>query len=147
MRSVEPITPVKIDELVRFLPRFEQPDREFLMRWEGGAVQADGSVTTAYPVYTADVNLFFHYVSQPCWCDFEYAHKRAEDWLNDDAFIARASLDEVKTMLTHITRGERFCDGYWGGMLRRGRIQAVLRRLIQLRDDLPAFGKRHEQER
>ena len=134
MRAVEPITKTKIDELLRFLPSFQQPMREYIMRWEGGHAQPDGTVTTAYPVYTADVNLFFHYVSQPCWCDFDYTQKRAEDWLNDDAFIAQASLDQIKTMLTQAARGERFCDGYWGGLLKRGRVQAVLRRLAQVRD-------------
>lgn len=134
MRAVEPITRAKIDELVHFLPNFEQPMRDFIMRWEGGHLDASGNnVTTAYPVYTADINLFFHYVCQPCWCDYDYAQKRAEDWLNDDAFIAQASLDEIRTMLTHAARGERFCAGYWGGLLKRCRVQAILRRLVELR--------------
>lgn len=135
MRTVEPITPTKIDELVRFLPAFELPGREFIMRWEGGDTQADGSVTIPYPVYTADVNLFFHYVSQPCWCDFDYASKRVDALLENDEYIANASLGEIRTLLTFCARGERFCDGFWGGVLKRGRVQAVLRRLQDLRDD------------
>lgn len=135
MRTVEPITPSKIDQLVRFLPAFEMPGREFIMRWEGGDPQPDGGVTMPYPVYTADVNLFFHYVSQPCWCDVDYTSKRADAWLEDDAFIARASFEELRTLLTYCARGERFCDGFWGGVLKRGRVQRVLRRLQELRDD------------
>jgi hypothetical protein len=134
MRTAEPITRTKIDELLHFLPGFERPFREFIMRWEGGHPQPDGSVTMPYPVYSADVNLFFHYVSQPCWCDFDYTHKRADVMLDDDALIARATLEEIRTMLTYCARGEKQCDGFWGGVLRRGRAQAVLRRLAQLRD-------------
>jgi hypothetical protein len=54
--------------------------------------------------------------------------------LDDDALIARATLEEIRTMLTYCARGEKQCDGFWGGVLRRGRAQAVLRRLAQLRD-------------
>jgi hypothetical protein len=136
VRTVEPITPSKIDELVRFLPAFEMPGREFIMRWEGGDPQADGSVSMPYPVYTADVNLVFYYVSQPCWCDFDYTLKRSDVLLDDDAFIARSSIVEIRTLLTYCARGERFCAGFWGGVLKRGRVQAVLRRLMELRDSL-----------
>jgi hypothetical protein len=106
VRTVESITPSKIDELVRFLPAFDVQGREFIMRWEGGDPQPDGSVTIPYPVYTADVNLFFHHVSQPCWCDFDYALKRMDVLLEDDAFIAGASMAQIRTLLTFCARGE-----------------------------------------
>jgi uncharacterized protein DUF6508 len=36
-------------------------------------------------------------------------------------------------MLTGCVRGERFCDGYWEGILQTGRVVALLRRLEVLR--------------
>jgi hypothetical protein len=136
VRTVEPITPSKIDELTRFLPAFEMPNREFTLRWEGGDAQSDGSVMLPYPVYTADVNLFFHYASQPCWSDSDYTSKRADAWLEDDGFIVRASLEQIRTLLTFCARGERFCEGFWGEVLARGRVQMILRRLLELREAL-----------
>jgi len=126
------MTQTQIDALVRFLPAFEAETREFVIRWDGGQVQADGSMTAAYPVYADDVKAFFQYAGQPHWSDYDYAHKPASDWLNDDAFIAQASLDQIKTMLTYMLRSERFCDGCWASFLKRGRVQAVLRRLKAL---------------
>ena len=38
-------------------------------------------------------------------------------------------------MLTFCVRGERFCDGHWGAMVREGRIGAILHRLQQLRGE------------
>jgi hypothetical protein len=136
MRRTTPITQARIDELLHFLPLFEQPGRDFIVRWEGGFPEANGTVSTPYPVYVPDVNLFFHYVSQPCWCDFDYTRKRVDALIEDDAFIARANIDEIRTLLTYCARGEQACDGFWGGMLRRGRVQAILRRLAVLRDEV-----------
>jgi hypothetical protein len=69
----------------------------------------------------------------PFWCDYTYNPTEAGKLLQDDAFIAQATLDEIKTLLTYCVRGERFCDGHWDSMLQSGRIQAILRRLTVLR--------------
>ena len=54
----------KINELLRFLPAFEEPERDFILRWDGGE-STDG--TTFYmprPVYAEDVVTFFGLVGQ-----------------------------------------------------------------------------------
>jgi hypothetical protein len=56
--------------------------------------------------------------------------------LEDDACVARATLVEVKTMLTYCVRGERFGDGFWAAMLEQRRVAALLRRLAVLRDSV-----------
>jgi hypothetical protein len=56
--------------------------------------------------------------------------------LQDDALIQRATLAEVKTMLTYCVRGERFSDGHWAAMLESGRIVALLKRLHVLRKEM-----------
>ena len=53
--------------------------------------------------------------------------------LQDDAFVRRATLAEIKTMLTYCVRGERFSDGHWAAVLKSGRIVAILKRLRVLR--------------
>ena len=56
--------------------------------------------------------------------------------LADEAFISRATLGELKTMLAYCVRGERFCDGHWEAILRSGRVVALLRRLAVLTETL-----------
>lgn len=81
---------------------------------------------------------FFALASQPHWMDYGYEPAAAAALVHDDSGIARASLDEITTMLTFCVRGERFCDGHWAEMISAGRIGAILSRLQQLRDDAPA---------
>ena len=111
------LTRGRIDELLRFLPALAKP----------------GLDTEPAPV----VEEFFSLASQPCWSDYGYDPATAGDMVRDDAIIARATLDQIKTMLTFCVRGERFCDGHWDAMIHEGRIGAILRRLQQLRDEAP----------
>ncbi len=47
------MTEIDIDELLRFLPLFDVPDRDFIERWAG----EKGHVP--YPVYPEDVVAFY----------------------------------------------------------------------------------------
>jgi hypothetical protein len=89
-----------------------------------------------YPVYAEEVVRFFHLAGQPCWSDYEYKPVEAAEMLADTAFIEKASLKEIKTMLTYCVRGERFSDGHWGAMLSSGKITGLLKRLRVLRDQI-----------
>ena len=131
----EPITVERIDELLAFLPGFEDPDREYIERWTGGKTAA-GDLIWPHPVYAPDVVAFFRLAGQSCWCDYGYQPAEAGAMLADDDLIRSASLEQVKTMLTFCVRGERFSDGHWGAMLREGRIVLLLRRLALLREQL-----------
>ena len=130
------ISTERIDELLRFLPRFEEPDRVYVKEWGGGEMTADGAITVPYPVYCDDVLAFFTLAGQTHWSDYEYQPREAGAMLSDDEVIATASLHELKTMLTYCVRGERFGDGHWAHMLETGRIVAILRRLATLRDEI-----------
>ena len=130
------VTNEKMDELLRFLPLFENPDREYVVDWGGGETTADGAITVPYPVYCDDVLEFFKLAGQTYWSDFNYDRRQAHGMLSDDDLIATASLDQIKTMLTYCVRGERFVDGHWAHMLESGRIVALLRRLAELREEL-----------
>jgi hypothetical protein len=127
------VTNKEMDELLHFLPVFEVPGRKFVERWAGGERTPDGATTMPYPVYTADVEQFFQLAGQTCWCDYGYNPAAAHKMLEDGEFIAKATLGEIKTMMTYCVRGERFCDGHWEAVLESGRITALLQRLAVLR--------------
>jgi hypothetical protein len=116
-----------IDQLLRFLPGFEEPNRKFIERWE-----------TFYPVYAADVEEFFGLAMHGWWMDTDYQPNEAGRMIYDDDIVQSATLDEIKTMLTYCVRIERFGDGNWGALLADGRIQALLRRLKIIRKELDA---------
>jgi hypothetical protein len=128
------ITRERIDELLCFLPRFEVPGRVWIEGVGGGKETADGAVTMRYPVYGKDVLAFYRLAGQPWWSDYGYEPRAAAQMLADMARIARATLDEIKTMLTYCVRGERFADGHWAAMLESGKVVAILRRLQVLRE-------------
>lgn len=130
------LTVEEMDELLEFLPLFENPDRAYVKGWGGGEPTGDGAITVPYPIYCDDVLEFFTLAGQTHWSDFEYQPREAGAMLSDDALIATASLDEIRTMLTYCVRGERFGDGHWAYMLESGRILALLRRLAALRDEI-----------
>ena len=125
------ITRDKIDELLAFLPAFEDPDTVFLEQWVVRPTHFP------YPVYTADVTTFFRLAGRHWWCDLDYKPNDAGKLIRDDQGIANATLGEIKTMLTYCVRGERFAHGHWQHVLKEGRVQALLRRLIELRDSVP----------
>ena len=100
----------------------------------GGEETADGAVTMRYPLYCKDVLAFYRLAGQPWWSDYGYEPRAAAQMLADMARIARATLDEIKTMLTYCVRGERFADGHWAAMLESGKVVAILRRLQVLRE-------------
>lgn len=78
----------------------------------------------------------FQLAAQDCWDDRQYTSKEAAQMVEDVEFIERASLEEVRTMLTRCVRSERFCDGSWEALLSGGHIQNLLRRLQVLRDEM-----------
>lgn len=125
------ITREDIDELLSFLPAFEEPGRRFGRDWEPGDPGGNGGSS---PSYDEDIVRFFHLAGKPCWSDYEYDPTEVVKLIGDDEHLAGAGLEEIKTLLTWSARGERFYEGHWSTVLETGRIQAILRRLRELRD-------------
>ena len=123
----------EIDKLLAFLPLFDRPGRKFVKKWNGGEKLSDGSTTFPYPEYEEDVTAFFELVAQPCWSDFNYQPETAADMLGDERALCKGELSEIRTMLTHCMRSERFCDGTWGASLQSGKITSLQKRLRELR--------------
>jgi Family of unknown function (DUF6508) len=53
------VTVEKVDELLRFLPLFEKPNRAFVEVSGGSEKSPEGAITMPYPVYSPDVEEFF----------------------------------------------------------------------------------------
>jgi len=126
------ITRERVDELLRFLPGLERGPWVVAVR--GGEAVDARTTTTRYPEYRDDLLAFFRAAGQPWWCDFGYRPVDAGRMLADERAVARATLDEVRSMLTYCVRGERFGDGFWLSVLESGRLVRLLRRLSVLRD-------------
>ena len=85
-----------------------------------------------WPVYDEVVKEFFEAAGQGCWMDFEYVPIEAGRMLEDEARVRRASMDEIRTMLTYCVRGERFGEGHWSAMIEGGHVRRLLERLAEL---------------
>ena len=124
-----------IDVLLAFLPGFVERSGPFA-DWKGGGTSSDGVITLPHPYYAPDVSAFFRLAAQECWSDHGYRPDVAGHMLEDDATVDRATLAEIRTMLTYCVRGEKFCDGHREAVLHSGRLVALLTRLQALRREM-----------
>jgi hypothetical protein len=90
------------------------------------------AVTVGSDRYPREVEEVFALLGHPVWDLPDYDPDQAVAWLADPEFVARADVRQVRAMLTACARGERFCDGWWGAVLRDGRLFRVLDRLGKL---------------
>jgi len=134
---MRPISQRQADELPCFLPDFERPGREFDEGLGGGETTENG-ITGFYIRYPEGVEAFFRLIEEGPLVDYNYDPEQVAAWIEDPEQIKRATIHEVRAALTYCSRLERFCDGCWADLLNRGIVQALLRRLAELKPDLPA---------
>jgi len=132
MKPSEP-TVADFDKLLGYLPLLYADGLKPIHRWGGGSKTDGGVFAMPCPVYEEIVVQFFEAVAGECWTDYEYISKRIGKVIRDPQRVARATLEEIKTMLTWCVRGERFCDGHWGNVIEEGYVRNVLLRLRELR--------------
>ncbi|WP_166840389.1 DUF6508 domain-containing protein [Rheinheimera pleomorphica] len=130
MRAVFP-DENQIMELVQFIPLLYRDGFDPIKKWCGGE-ERDGVFTMPWPEYEENVEKFLRVASQEHWCDYGYSPKEAKKMIEDKKLIESSGLDEIRTMLTYCVRGERFCDGHMGAMIREGKIGLILKRLNEL---------------
>ena len=128
-------TSQEIEELVSYLPRLYAEGFTPIKKWEGGTKDQDGILTMPWPEYNKVVKDFFRIASSECWIDHGYSPEEAVRMLANDNIIGTANIDQIKIMLTYCVRGERFCDGHWGAMIKSGRIRRLLQRLAELQPE------------
>ena len=97
-------------------------------RYESAAT-AEITWKEAYPDYPDSVLALMDCITSSVWRNPKYP---ADDMQDIFARLETASVIEVKSMLTSIARGERFCTGYWQSSIESGQLKAVIDRAIQL---------------
>jgi hypothetical protein len=113
-------------KLTAFLPQLHREGVDPITRWH----MVDGEFP--HPDYEQWVEDFFEVASQDCWMDFDYDPFETGEVMDDDEHIRPASIEQIKTMLTYCVRGERFCDGFWAGLIREGKILTLVLRVQEI---------------
>jgi len=131
-RKAPPPTAAEIERLLAFLPRLTAEGFTPIRRWGGGETDANGRYVMPWPVYDEIVKEFFEAAGQDCWNDAGYVPAEAGRMLEDHALVRRASIDEIKTMLTYCVRSERFGEGHWGAIIESGHLRRLLERLAEI---------------
>ncbi|MDF1563090.1 MAG: DUF6508 domain-containing protein [Deltaproteobacteria bacterium] len=122
----------EIAALVAFLPVFEAEGFVPIPNWHAARNEGGEATSFPWPIYDPAVDAFFRLAGKEPWCDYGYRPEVAGELLADLERVGRATLEEVRSMITFCVRGERFCDGHWGGLIEDGRLQRLLRRLAEL---------------
>lgn len=129
MRETEPnIT--DFEELLNYLPLLYASDFKPIRHWHG--LKENDHLFLPHAEYEDVVIKFFETLARECWVDYGYSAKNVDKIIQDPQRVARATLEEIKAMLTWCMRGERFCDGHWGDVIEKGFIRNILLRLREL---------------
>ena len=134
-----PVTIAQIDELTACLPTvFGEGAEPFVTEpnWEASDV-----IVLSGPKYSDAVRDLFFIAASEQWQDPDYMSKGAEMMLANPETIANASIDDIRTMLTHCVRGERFASGYRERVLKGGQILQILEKLVVLRVKMANDGR------
>jgi hypothetical protein len=128
--DVPAIEPKQLDAVLRFLPKFEQPEVVF-----GEWRSPEGQVP--YYSMTGEAMDFFRAI-QPILFPFDWPswQEEAERYVVDPQALATADLLTLRKLLTTHVRKDRFVEGHLGGMLESSHITAILRRLKEIREQM-----------
>lgn len=122
-----------IEELVAFLPRLYGREARPTGKWIAGKRSADGRLVFPWYEYSETVENFFDTIGrQGCWLDPDYDPEEDQRLLMDETAVARATIPEIRHLLTLVIRGERFCDGWWASMIEEGHVRRLLERLADI---------------
>lgn len=131
MDTVNLPTPEDIAQLLAFLPLLEEGASAYLPAAPQEMSVASFDLLAGEPGYTQQVNEFIRLASAACWRDSEY-QQNMTDTLSTPLGLQQASLEQIRTVLTWLARGERFCEGTWGEAWESGLIKTILLRLSEL---------------
>jgi len=120
-------TQKNIKELTDFLPLLYD-DKIELSKPHPNADMSDMLFGGFYN-YHPSVNTFFELASQEHWKDYNYVDNFS-DHMIEPGKIEKASINEIKTILTWCDRVERFAEGHWEYVIKTKIIKRILERLI-----------------
>lgn len=109
-------------------------DHDELVAWQQKSPGEGGTIYMPHPEYHPMLVAFFAYLSHGPWHDYDYDPVVAGERIREPAYIARADLDALRSLLTYCEHGEHFNDGHWGVMAREGHVEAILRRIRVLHE-------------
>lgn len=122
------------EELVAFLPRLYGRGARPVGKWITDRRTADGKPALPRYEYSETVESFFDTISkQGCWLDPDYDPEEDQRLLMNESAVGRATMPEIRRLLTLVVRGERFCDGWWASMIKEGHVRRLLERLADIR--------------
>lgn len=128
-------TPAEMDGLIACLPLIYGNGPVVIEERDDGSPEQVGILKMSYPVYSDEIQHVFKLAAAEVWKDPDYLSKDAHGMLGDPAFIATASINHIRTMLTQCVRSERFSPGYRATVVKSGQLKQILERLQVLRDD------------
>ena len=112
-----------IKELTDFLPLIYNDEIKLYKTDQNGDM-----LTGGYYIYHPSVYTFFELVSQQHWQDYNYVDNFSNQMIKP-GIIEKASMNEIKTILTWCVRKERFHKGQWISVIEDELIKRVLKRL------------------
>lgn len=127
-------TTAEMDGLIACLPLIYGHGPVVIEERGDGSPEEPGIFKMSYPVYSDEIQHVFKLAASDAWKDPAYLSKDAPAMLGDPSFIASASIDDIRTMLTQCVRSERFSPGYRAEVVKSGQLKQILERLQVLRD-------------
>lgn len=123
-----------MDGLIACLPLIYGNGPVVIEERDDGSPGEPGMFKMSYPVYSDEIQRVFKLAAAEAWQDPDYLSKDVPGMLADPSFIAAATIDDIRTLLTHCVRGERFSPGYRAEVVKSGQLKQILERLEVLRD-------------
>lgn len=136
------ITRKCIDNVVSFIPKLQSIGTDDIAKWIEPQKAPDGTLRFSLdpkynPIITSLIEAFYeNNFVQPY--DWPHWQADAERLIADPTRLANVSLETCTKLITLHVRGDRFCGGHFGAMVRTGHILAILRRLEKLAESWPA---------
>ena len=119
----------KLDELIETVKNIEK------VEWIGGNIigkTEDGKDITQWP-YPIYPDGFYESLYDLMELDQDYIENYEK--LDVPIDYENLSMDELRTVITHYIRGERFCDGLIAGAIEDGALLKILLRIRELNPD------------
>lgn len=126
--QILPLTGKDIDDLLAFLPVFNNPE------FGAYSFEVDGYNVTRIK-YHPSVTAFCNLASQACWYS-DYNPLVVDEIFRNGNLLSNATLEQVKAMLTYFVCGERFSDGFQAQLIESKHVQRLLERIKQLRNTI-----------
>ncbi|HBW37723.1 DUF6508 domain-containing protein [Desulfosporosinus sp. BICA1-9] len=121
-------------KLLEYISYFEDESLDLYMSHRPSETN-DGVLEMDYPIYDEKLHSFIKDVYDSDLLInnyFDYLEKNQIDTGKINIYIAEADIQLLRAILTHSVRGERFCDGFWGQVIKEKIFLNVLYRLREL---------------